>query len=197
MSEEHPDYRDEQPGTGREAKRQTRWRAGIVPAVIGASAGMVVALATTMSLGTSLGSGKPALSEVAVTFDTARYVNARRMAAGSMLGEDAEKEKTASTLARADRNVKSVLQEKADGRIVLVRQAVVMEEQLPDLTEDVLTELGLPTEAPTVGIDREVAADTDFRHSETYEQARENVEERNENTREGIGDDKDLDEWLP
>lgn len=122
-----------------------------------------------------------------VTFDTVRYINARRAAALEMMGADAAKaEEAVSTLARVDRGVAPAIEEIAAGRLVLVRQALVLDGTLPDITDDVLNALGLPLDVTT--IDPKIATEPVSRYSQTplYEFAEDFVEEGNRRAREEI-----------
>lgn len=118
-----------------------------------------------------------------VTFDTAKYVNARRAAASELLGTSPESDAAVSTLARVDRGVRPAIEEAAGGAVVIVRQAVVLEGNLPDITDTVLSELGLPTDAPTIDTSVDRPADTNYSASSLYEEARELVSRANQDAR--------------
>jgi len=174
---------------------RSRWRKVALPTVLGAAAGMAAALATSYTA-PSAPDAEPAF----VTFDTARYINARRAAASRLLGDDREAaEATISSLSRVDRGVVPTIQDHAGDRLVLVRQAVVLEGSVPDITGEVLESLGLPTDAPSIHLDPESMPDTTYRHSPLYEFAERAVREANRKARDGqeADHDLDLDEWLP
>ena len=87
-------------------------------------------------------------SPAVVTFDTAKYVNARRAAASELLGDGEARDSAVSTLARVDNGVRPAIVDAADGALVIVRQAAVLDGTIPDITDTVLAGLGLPTDAP-------------------------------------------------
>lgn len=135
-----------------------------------------------------------------VTFDTAKYVNARRAAASSLLGEDGETRDAAiSTLSRIDSGVRPAIEEVADGAVVIVRQAAVLDGSLPDITDTVLSDLGLPTDAPTIETSLDRHGDTSYSSSDLYEEARELVRRANQEAREQAASrsEADIEELLP
>lgn len=120
-----------------------------------------------------------------VTFDTVRYLNARRAVAIELMGTGANPaDQAVSTLARVDRGVVPSIEEVADGRFVLVRQALVLDGSLPDITDEVLESLGLPADAPS--IEPKVASEPVTRYSQSplYTFAEEYVQSENARARE-------------
>lgn len=135
-----------------------------------------------------------------VTFDTAKYVNARRAAASDLLGNEGESRDAAiSTLSRIDRGVRPQIESVADGAVVLVRQAAVLDGALPDITDQVLNGLGLSTDAPTIETSLDRRGDTSYSSSDLYEEARELVRRANKDAREKAASDSeaDIEKLLP
>lgn len=88
--------------------------------------------------------GRPAI----VVFDPVKFMNAQRAAASIMaLAPSAD---MALTLTQVAKQAEAVIKEEARGAVVLVRQSVVVPDDMPDITDAVLTRFGLPTTVPTV-----------------------------------------------
>lgn len=88
--------------------------------------------------------GRPAF----VLFDPVRFTNAQRAAASIMaVSPNAE---TALSLTQVAKQAEVVIRQEAHGAVVLVKQAVVAPDGLPDITTAVLERFGLPTEVPTI-----------------------------------------------
>lgn len=86
-----------------------------------------------------------------VTFDTVKYINARRQMVTQLLGKnDAKKQEAISVLAGVQKTTMPLIKKIADGRLVIVKQALVIDGQVPDITDQVLKKLGLPVNAATV-----------------------------------------------
>lgn len=86
-----------------------------------------------------------------VTFDTVKFVSSRREMTTRLLGDsEQQKQEAISVLARVDKNTQVVLDKYAKGKIVIVKQALVLDNQVPDITDAVLEELGLPTNITSV-----------------------------------------------
>lgn len=84
-----------------------------------------------------------------VTFDVIRYTNAQRAVASTFLKQDADHASANELLANLSERTRSTIQSIAgQGTLVVLKQAVV-QGQTRDITEEVLTELGLPTDVPT------------------------------------------------
>ena len=138
-----------------------------------------------------------------VAFDTARYVNARRAIASDWLnhsGHDVHlTEEAVTTLARIDSTARPTIEQHADGRVVIVAQALVLDGQVPDITDDVLAALGLPLAAPTIDTHIDAAGDTGYSTSSLYELADDLVRGRNDHARRQLQatQETDLDALLP
>jgi hypothetical protein len=83
-----------------------------------------------------------------VTFDPVRFVNAER-AVASILAVKPSSD-GALTLSQAAKQADPVIREEAHGAIVIVKQALVAQEGVPDITDAVLERFGLPTNVPTI-----------------------------------------------
>lgn len=91
-----------------------------------------------------------------VLFDPVRFTNAQRAAASIMaVTPNAD---TALTLTQVAKQAEAVIRDEAHGSVVLVKQAVVAPDGIPDITDAVLQRFGLPTNVPT--ITTKVADDT-------------------------------------
>tara|TARA_R110001592_G_C13174476_1_gene750154 strand:+ start:1140 stop:1556 length:417 start_codon:yes stop_codon:yes gene_type:complete len=134
-----------------------------------------------------------------VTFDTAKYVNARRAAASELLGDGEVRDSAVSTLARVDKGVRPAIVEAANGAMVIVRQAAVLDGTIPDITDTVLAGLGLPTDAPTIETNLDRHGDTTYSASNLYEEARELVSRANQQARERAASQSEagIEELLP
>lgn len=92
----------------------------------------------------SLG-GTPAV----VSFDVMRYANAQRAVASAFLKPGADQTSANETLLGLSERTRKVIEEAAGpGTLVVLKQAVI-QGQTRDITEEVLTKLGLPTNVPT------------------------------------------------
>ena len=138
-------------------------------------------------------------SPAVVTFDTAKYVNARRAAASELLGDGEARDSAVSTLARVDNGVRPAIVDAADGALVIVRQAAVLDGTIPDITDTVLAGLGLPTDAPTIETNLDRHGDTTYSASNLYEEARELVSRANQQARERADSQREagIEELLP
>lgn len=166
--------------------------------------------AATLTLGAAIiGAGsafavasysRPAHDELFVTFDTVRYTNARSAAAVALIGEDARKAPEAvTTLARVDKGVVPAIREAAGGRLVIVRQALVLDGSLPDITDTVLESLGLPLDTPTIAPQLSIEPATRYSQSPLYKFAEKFVREENERARRELEREQreGFNEWLP
>lgn len=91
--------------------------------------------------------GSPAI----VTFDPVRFMNAQRAAASIMaVNPNAD---LALSMTQVAKQAEIVIRQEAHGAVILVKQAVVAQEDIPDITEAVLQRFGLPTNVPTVTTD--------------------------------------------
>lgn len=86
-----------------------------------------------------------------VTFDTVKYVNSRREMTARLIGDnEAQKQEAISVLATVEKSTRPAIEKHAKGKIVIVKQALVLNDQVYDITDDVLVELGLPTTSLTI-----------------------------------------------
>lgn len=111
------------------------WAAGIAAGV----AGCVL----IGKLGFGFG-GNPHL----VTFDPVKFVNAQR-AAASILATSPSAD-LSLTLTQVAKQSEQVIRDEAHGATVIVKQAVVAGDDIPDITDAVLKRFGLNTNVPTV-----------------------------------------------
>lgn len=135
------------------------------PLIAGALFFLGAGLFVTNKMNVSMpGLGAPSI----VVFDPVRFQNAQR-AAASILAANPSAD-ISLTLTQVAKHAETVIKEEAGGAIVLVKQAVVAPEGMPDITDAVLERFGLPTSVPTVrtsiGDDIESVAPTDSAFSE-------------------------------
>lgn len=90
----------------------------------------------------------PFMRPAIVVFDPVRFVNAQR-ATASILAMNPNAD-LSLTLTQVAKQSEAVIREEARGAVVLVKQAVVVPEDIPDITDAVLERFGLPTTVPTV-----------------------------------------------
>lgn len=85
-----------------------------------------------------------------VTFDVVKYMNAQRQVASAFLsGTPAQNAETGTLLLSVSRRTRAVIAEVAGpDTLVMVKQGVVQGHGR-DITDEVLTKLGLPTDVPT------------------------------------------------
>jgi hypothetical protein len=129
-----------------------------------------------------------------VTFDPVKFANAQRAAASIMMVHPSADQSL--TMTEVAKQAEPVIQEEAHGALVLVKQAVVVPQGIPDITDAVLTHFGLPTQVPTVTTDpgnnpplEDIApTDSDFgpgRKLEDY-----HIELQNQEANEALGQSK-------
>lgn len=103
-----------------------------------------------------------------VVFDPVRFQNAQR-AAASILAANPSAD-ISLTLTQVAKHAEAVIKEESGGAVVLVKQAVVAPDGIPDITDAVLERFGLPTSVPTVrvslGEDLQSVAPTDSAFSD-------------------------------
>lgn len=86
-----------------------------------------------------------------VTFDTVKYVNSRREMTARLIGEnETKKQEAISVLTSVEKSTRPTIEKHAKGKIVIVKQALVLDSQLPDITDAVLADLGLPLNTQTI-----------------------------------------------
>lgn len=83
-----------------------------------------------------------------VVFDPVKLGNAERAVAARLLGSNSDSE-AGLLLAKVGKQTEPVIRDVAHGAVVLVKQAVVLSDY-PDITDEVLVRLGLPTDVPTI-----------------------------------------------
>lgn len=84
-----------------------------------------------------------------VSFDVVKYTNAQRAVASTFLKRDGDVAGANELLLNLPERARKTISEVAgDGTLVVVKQAVI-EGTTRDITDEVLTRLGLPTEVPT------------------------------------------------
>lgn len=113
--------------------------------IITAVAAVGVALVLVRFLpGAAVAAAPPAI----VTFDVLKFGNAQRAVAATFLGKAAESADAGTLLLEVSRRTQEAIARAAGpDAVVLVRQGVVQGE-LRDITDDVLRDLGLPTNVP-------------------------------------------------
>jgi hypothetical protein len=120
----------------------------LIPQVISSS---LIAAALVVVVMRLTGAASPPV----VVFDIVKYANAQRALASRFLtGKGVEE--AAPILVEVSKRTRSVIHELAGpDTVVVVRQAVVQGE-MRDITDEVLTRLGLPTNVPTADPTRHV-----------------------------------------
>lgn len=83
-----------------------------------------------------------------VVFDPVRFLNAQRAAASIMAVNPTPD--LALTMTQVAKQSEAVIKDEAHGAIVLIKQSVVIPDDVPDITDAVLQRFGLPTSVPTV-----------------------------------------------
>lgn len=92
--------------------------------------------------------GNP-LGASVVVFDVVKLANAQRAVASSFINPSTAAPDAATALMNMQKSTRATIERVAGkGTVVLVKQAVVSSD-LPDITDAVLRELGLPTDVPT------------------------------------------------
>lgn len=120
----------------------------LLPYLVGTA--FVAAALVLAVLKFSGGMGGPRGPVNAVVFDVVKLANAQRAVASSFIKSDGEKSADSAALLMdvSKRTRESILKVAGASTLVLVKQGVVSPE-LPDITDDVLKDLGLPTQVPT------------------------------------------------
>lgn len=137
-----------------------------------------------------------------VVFDPVRFLNAQR-AAASILAS-APNADLALTMTQVAKQAEEVILEEARGSVVLVKQAVVVPEGIPDITDAVLSRFGLPTTVPTVSISPNSAAmeaiaptDQGFSRAQQEEDARMAEKQQQDTVLEALQRNKSQADVLP
>jgi len=84
-----------------------------------------------------------------VTFDVIRYANAQRAVASAFLKPNADQVSANETLMNLSERTRTVIEEVAGRNTLVVLKQSVVQGSTQDITEEVLTKLGLPTDVPT------------------------------------------------
>lgn len=116
-----------------------------------------------------------------LTFDPVKYGNAQRAVAASLMGASGGDVDDQVTLFRqSSAKLRATIQAISGNALVVVKQTVVSGD-IEDITDKVLTELGLPTEVPTIDITRTLSdiAPTDYTFSMQAEQQTRRLESQN------------------
>ena len=115
------------------------------PYIFGAAVILAVGVGSYLHKGAALlPFSKPDL----VVFDPVRFTNAQR-AAASILAVTPNAD-IALSLTQVAKQAELVIQQEAHGAVVLVKQAVVAPNGIPDITDAVLERFGLPKDVPTI-----------------------------------------------
>lgn len=121
-------------------------------------------------------------SNSVVAFDTVKLVNAQRSLVGKIIGNPQSGEATEAslTMAKVNKDAAAVVKKYAQGRAVIVRQALALPESVEDITDKVLVDLGLPTDVPTIApvIDDAPIGDNNYSISEFYQKAEKALDEQ-------------------
>lgn len=89
-----------------------------------------------------------ALPPPVVSFDVLRYTNAQRAVASAFIGKNADVLQANEALLDLPQRARATIQEVAgEGTLVVLKQAVI-QGQTRDITDEVLTKLGLPVNVP-------------------------------------------------
>lgn len=115
------------------------------PYVFGAAVLLAVGVGAYVHKGASM---LPFAKPDVVLFDPVRFTNAQR-AAASILAVSPNAD-VALSLTQVAKQAEVVIQEEAHGAVVLVKQAVVAPNGIPDITDAVLERFGLPKDVPTI-----------------------------------------------
>jgi hypothetical protein len=112
----------------------------------------MVAVAGTLVLFRFTAVASAVAPPVVASFDVLKYTNAQRAVASSFLKPSEDISRTNELLLNLPERTRKVIQDIAGaGTLVVVKQAVV-QGQAKDITDAVLTKLGLPTNVPTADV---------------------------------------------
>lgn len=116
----------------------------LAPFLIGTVLVSVLVVIALMRFMPGVGAGGSVAS-----FDVIKYTNAQRAVASSFLGKNADIGGTNEILLNMPARTREAIASVAGpGTLVVIKQAVV-QGQTADITDEVLTKLGLPTNVPT------------------------------------------------
>lgn len=85
-----------------------------------------------------------------VVFDPVKFMNAQRAAAASLT--HSANADLSLAITQVATQAERVILEEAKGSIILVKQAVILPNQYPDITDNVLNRFGLNTDVPTITV---------------------------------------------
>lgn len=89
--------------------------------------------------------GTPAV----VVFDVIKYANAQRAVASRFIVDKEAANEAAPMLLELSKRTRDVIREAAGPRTLVVLRQAVVQGEMRDITDEVLTRLGLPTDVPT------------------------------------------------
>lgn len=84
-----------------------------------------------------------------VVFDVIKFTNAQRLVASKIIGNADESSEGATLLLSVSKRTEGVIEKYSEGSVVILKQAVLAG-QYRDITDDVLKELGLPVDGPSM-----------------------------------------------
>lgn len=119
--------------------------------------------------------------DAVVTFDSAKYLNARRAGMAKLLNlveSGDENVPPPSVINDIDKHAREKIEKLANGRLVIVTQALSISGQVPDITDQVIRELGLPETKVTIVSDVEDMA-SNYSTSDIYALAKKALERKN------------------
>lgn len=125
-----------------------------------------------------------------VTFDTARYMNARQASMLKLMQEEGDEydNNPALIIKRVDKIARPTIEKIADGRLVIVKQALALDGQVEDITDRVLEELELPKVEATIYVPEVGSTVSSYVNKDTIELAKEVYKLREERAKERAED---------
>lgn len=111
--------------------------------------GCLLSVALALALPKWVPALAPHASVSVASFDIVKYTNAQRAVASAFLRPNTDAAKTNELLLGLPERTREAIEDAAGpGTLVVLKQAVIQGQTL-DITDDVLTRLGLPTNVPT------------------------------------------------
>lgn len=125
-----------------------------------------------------------------VVFDTARYMNARQASMLKLMQEEGDEydNNPALIIKRVDKIARPTIEKIADGRLVIVKQALALDGQVEDITDRVLEELELPKVEATIYVPEVGSTVSSYVNKDTIELAKEVYKLREERAKERAED---------
>jgi len=125
-----------------------------------------------------------------VVFDTARYMNARQASMLKLMQEEGDEydNNPALIIKRVDKIARPTIEKIADGRLVIVKQALALDGQVEDITDRVLEELDLPKVEATIYVPEVGSTVSSYVNKDTIELAKEVYKLREERAKERAED---------